>query len=551
MKAENKIKSIADQKLHKTSKQGKKRVSILTYIGILFAISVMISMLILYVMSYDYRFEHAATESGQAARNACLMAGIVLKYEDPQLTVMKDEKKREELHALFKSICSFAGLKYLYLYSVDEQEVRHHIIVAAVDQEDDDNVNKTAGFGTTSDTPLHEQEKEALKGNVESGYEVVNNEYGHVCTWYMPVMDQNGNVLALLGADYSMEHVLRQEKKTLKHSTFILMVVFVTAFLLSILMIRAVVLKPLRIISERMMNFVHDRNCNLPSKWMPFEETVENEISDIADSFHTMGTDLNDYLSEIEDLTRKQVANKIQMDVARNIQYGIVLPVYSEENEGIHCEGFMHAAKEVGGDFYDSFFMENGKYCAFIGDVSDKGVSAALFMAMIRTMLRDHLNLGISPAEAINRTNSELYSHNPEGMFVTLFAFVLDVKTGEGVFANAGHNPPLLIGKNEAHYLEMDPGMVTGLLEKIDIKDNTFRLEKGHTILIYTDGITDAVNEAGENFGEERLRELFDHEEDPGNEKGIVERLRKAVNEFSSGCVQFDDMTAFAVSFKG
>lgn len=539
----------------KYNSQGKriKQLSILLYIGVLFLVAVTASMISLIAVSREYRFNYAAKQSGDAAENACHMADLILKYDDPGFEIFDNEEKREEIHSFFRSICEFAQLQYLYLYTVDDKGVRHHIIVAAADEDLDRAINMKAGFGTTGDAPLHTNEIKALKGDVNSGYEIVNNQYGNVCTWYLPVFDteNEAEVVALIGADYDMEHIRKIQRMNLFKTTLTITVVFTVTFILALLMIRKMVLNPLRHISERMKNFMNDRNCELPPRRMPFEGEVEDEISDIANSFQSMGKDINEYLSEIENLTRAQVANQVQMDVARNIQYGIVLPSYTEEKENVICEGYMQAAKSVGGDFYGSFFMYNGNYCGFIGDVSDKGVSAALFMVMTRTMLRDHLKLGVTPADAINSTNTELCRENPAGMFVTVFIFTLDVNTGEIIYANAGHNPPIIIGKDEAHFLDMDPGMVVGLMEDVEVKNHTLKLEPGQSILIYTDGITDSVNEDGEGFGEKRLLDLFNCVKDDGFEEKIVERITTAVGDYSRGCVQFDDMTVLSVTYEG
>jgi len=529
---------------------GKKkiRVSILVLIGGLFAVSLFISMAIVYFMSSSYRFENAVSASGQIARDACSVAGIILAYEDPDLTLVEDEEMRDELHAILRAVCSISGLKRIYIYTVDENDVRHHLLVAADTDEEDAEINRVAGFGTTSDAPLSRQEREALNGDSD-GYDIISNEYGNVCAWYMPVVDSSsGDVFAIIGADYSMDFIQSVEKKNVRHVTYIFLILVAITFTLALIMVSLNVLKPIRIISERMKNCVHDGNYELPADIMPLEESVENEISDIAGSFQSMGRDINAYIKEIEVLTRKQLENRVQMDVARSIQYGMVLPTYEEEKNGVFCQGFMHAAKDVGGDFYDSFFMGDGKYCGIIGDVSDKGVSAALFMGMTRTMLRDHMNLGISPAEAIIRTNEWLCGHNPEGMFVTIFAFILDPKTGDVLYANSGHNPPLIIGGSHAEFLKLDSGTVTGLLEDMGVKDYSFRLKKGQTLLTYTDGVTDAVNKDEECFGERRIKELFENGDDAGKEGSVVDRLIQAVMDHSVGCEQFDDMTILAVT---
>ncbi len=544
------------KKIHEQEHNKRKRLSILLYISLLFVVAVVVSMVLIFCMTREFRFKYAAKRSGEIAEDACMTAKMVIEFEDPELTLFEDEGMRKVIHERFRNICQYSNLRYLYLYTIDENQVRHHLVVAAASDQDDTRVNNELGYGTTSDTPLHEAEMKALQGERKTGYDIVNNEYGEVCTWYLPVFDSNDHVAAIVGADFSMGYISNLERTTVIRSSLIMMVIFAVSFVLAILLIRGMVLKPIREISKKMKGYMKDRNCDIPKRKLILtgtylEDWVEDEISDIAESFSSMGKDINNYLSQIEDLTRVQLHNQIQMDVARNIQYGIVPPKFKGENGRIFCKGFMHAARAVGGDFYDSFYIGDDKYCGMIGDVSDKGISAALFMAVTRTMLRDYLSLGISPADAINRANNELFSRNPENMFVTVFIFILDLKTGEAVFANAGHDAPLMITKDEAHFLEMDPGMVIGLMEEIDIKNSSFKLEPSQSVLIFTDGVTDSVNTAGECYGTERIKQLFDCKKEEGYYDLIIETTMDSVNEYSKDCDQFDDMTMLAITYKG
>ena len=170
-------------------------------------------------------------------------------------------------------------------------------------------------------------------------------------------------------------------------------------------------------------------------------------------------------------------------------------------------------------------------------------------MAMARSMLKNFLEFGASPAEALDQVNIELCSKNPEGLFVTAFVFLLDMETGLVTFSNGGHNPPLLLRKEGTDFLRTDAGILLGLFEEGGFEDHTVQLDPSETLLLYTDGITEAVNSDKMLFGEERLEDL--HKGKERDAQAAVKRTIGAVEDFSRGCEQFDDMTLLAVTWTG
>ena len=208
----------------------------------------------------------------------------------------------------------------------------------------------------------------------------------------------------------------------------------------------------------------------------------------------------------------------------------------------------MNPAKEVGGDFYDCFYISDHQFCVLIGDVSGKGIAGALFMSMVRSLLHDRMKFGASPADALNQVNDELYSRNPEEMFVTVFALVMDTDTGIITYANAGHNPPLKISGLGAEYLEPASGIAIGLFEDADICNETLKLSSGDGIMLYTDGITEAVNPEKKFYGKERLLDIF-KEALPQNSSSSVAMVSHSLNEYCKDCSQADDITIVSLFF--
>ena len=317
------------------------------------------------------------------------------------------------------------------------------------------------------------------------------------------------------------------------------------AFLVMILVIRRRVASPIRFISDRMKRFAQN-SSKLPE---PLEIRSGDEIGEIASSFETMTREITSYIGNIEKLTKERVELNVQMDVARRIQYGLVPEKTALDGETFCACAMTRPAKAVGGDFYDCFRMDDGTVCVLMGDVSGKGISAAIFMAVIKTMIRDKLMLGLSPAQALNQANEQLLSQNPEGLFATVFAAILDSKTGALRYANAGHTWPVLLGA-EARILKPETGIALGLFDDAGIRDETMTLNPGEGIFLYTDGVTDALSAEHVPFGMDRLLETLSRAPKGSNPaEDALLKVSWAVDVYRQGMEPFDDM-ALLVLFR-
>jgi len=209
----------------------------------------------------------------------------------------------------------------------------------------------------------------------------------------------------------------------------------------------------------------------------------------------------------------------------------------------------LHPAREVGGDFYDFFFIDENRLCVCIGDVSGKGVPAALFMAVTRTLIKARATDDTSTASIITRVNDEISRDNKAYMFITIFLGILNTVTGELIYTNAGHNPSL-IRRAKGAVERLDPlhGPVVGAREGLAYKEDSVSVSEGDVLLMYTDGVTEARNRAEEFFEEQRLTDLFSTGEFDSAE-AVVETTVSKVKQFEDGADQFDDITVMALQF--
>ena len=230
-----------------------------------------------------------------------------------------------------------------------------------------------------------------------------------------------------------------------------------------------------------------------------------------------------------------------EVKLARQIQRAFI-PQTLPQFDGWDLAGRWETARQVGGDFYDVIELPDHKLGLFIGDVADKGMPAALFMALTRTLVRAAVMQTTSPAEVMRQVNDLLIPDTSLGMFVTAAYGVVDLQTNEFVYANAGHNPPLWIrGDGQIESLTRT-GIALGIIESQEITERTIQLGPGESVLLYTDGITEAFSPAGQMFGESRLLESLRALEGQ-TAPAVLDGIDSHVKDFMDSLPASDDMT--------
>lgn len=278
-----------------------------------------------------------------------------------------------------------------------------------------------------------------------------------------------------------------------------------------------------------------------------------DEIETLADSFNQMTDELKSYIENLAKTTAAKERIETELTVAAHIQAGILPKEFPARSE-IDLFASMKPAKEVGGDFYDFYFLDERHLMVTVADVSDKGVPASLFMVVAKTLLKD-CALTLGSAERlpmiVAQTNDRLAEANDEGMFVTVFTGVLDVENGEFVYVNAGHNPPLLRRNGAFEFLPTAKSPMLGVMEGMVFQAERLTLSPGDMLFLYTDGVTEAMNEKRELFGEERLRETLSAQPETSSAAEILAAVKDAVDIHANGAEPNDDITVLGVTYKG
>ena len=291
---------------------------------------------------------------------------------------------------------------------------------------------------------------------------------------------------------------------------------------------------------------------NLDQK-IPVES--HDEIGELAQRFNSMQDDLKAYIENIREVTAEKERIGTELEVAKSIQADMLprsFPPFPEREE-IDIYASMSPAKEVGGDFYDFFFADQDHIALVIADVSGKGIPAALFMVVAKTMIKNHVqsSRSLSPSKILSRVNEKLCEGNEMEMFVTVWLAIIDLRTGKGVAANAGHEHPALCRADGTYdYVVYRHSMALGIMDGVPFKEHEFQLYPGDSVFVYTDGATEATNKEYTLFGMDRLKDALnkDPQADPGQ---ILKNVNDSIDAFVGDAPQFDDLTMLAVRYNG
>ena len=320
-------------------------------------------------------------------------------------------------------------------------------------------------------------------------------------------------------------------------SSFMQVLIFAALFLLLYLLIKKIIINNLRVINSKLAQI---SGGNLDVK---VDVRANEEFASLSDDINSTVATLKRYIAEAAARIDKE------LEYAKQIQLS-ALPTNFPEVEDYKIFAQMIAAKEVGGDFYDFYKLNDNTVAFLVADVSGKGIPAAMFMMTAKTIIKDLAESGMSVNDIFTKANQKLCENNESGMFVTAWMGILDIPTGKLTFANAGHNPPLLKRSDGSfEYLKTRAGFVLAGMEGVRYRVNEITLNAGDRIFLYTDGVTEATNENNELYGEDRLVSFMNKSLELDQTK-LLPKLKKDIDKFVGKAPQFDDITMLMFDYK-
>ncbi len=374
--------------------------------------------------------------------------------------------------------------------------------------------------------------------------------YGHIASAYSPIFNTAGEPVAVVGVDLSIPGF---RKTIAMYMLLVLASIFTITLIAQILFYSSVdrnIIKPISILTKSTGKMIDNLESD---RVIDIDIHTGNEIEELADAVKKMDGDLRDYIDRLSTVMAEKERIGTELNVAKRIQEGMlpsIFPPFPERSE-FDLYASMIPAKEVGGDFYDFFMVDDTHIALVMADVSGKGVPAALFMAISKVLIKTSVQAGRGPAETLERVNNQLLEGNDTGLFVTVWLAVIDITTGKGVAANAGHMHPVLRrrdGEFELIKYRHSPAVAT--IEGIPFKEHEFELESGDAIFVYTDGVTEATNSEEELFGEERMIEVLNMNAKAETDK-LLPAVKEAIDIFVGDAPQFDDITMLIFEYIG
>ena len=401
---------------------------------------------------------------------------------------------------------------------------------------------------------IEEEDYEDVKnGNYNYGVFITNYpEYGWLCSASSPILDEDGNTIGIALVDISMNEIMQERAHFLLTLTIITTLMAVVSMLVILYLINKTILYPINALSVATGTFVSKRDENSilgVSEISKLDIKTGDEIEILAESVKKMEKDLNTYITELTAVTAEKERIGAELDVAKHIQASM-LPWEFPEREEFEICASMTPAKEVGGDFYDFFMVDDTHLAIVMADVSGKGVPAALFMVIAKTLIKDHTTSEKNLGEIFTKVNNLLCESNSEEMFVTAFEGVLDLVTGEFRFVNAGHEVPYIC-KNDGNFepYPIKAGFVLAGMEGMRYRGGSMMFEEGDMLFQYTDGVTEATNSSNELYGDERLHHILQASRDK-NTSEILKAVKADIDKFQGEAEQFDDITMLCLKFK-
>ena len=464
----------------------------------------------------------------------------------------------EEYRAVWErldEICNSSGATFVYVIQPDLTDWAH--ITFLFSTIDHDSRYSEFDFGYVRDT-TNDEYKEKYRALYELGSqrELVIRDKGYIetephITAMVPLRDSAGQTRAILCVQRQMDGVAQVRRTYVRKVAAVLIGLALLVIVGQSVFLHRALLWPVKRISEEATRFSLE-NVVAENK-LTDEIRSRDEIGQLAASIDQMEEQILDYVENLKTITAEKERINTELSLASRIQEAMlpnIFPPFPDRSE-FDIFAVMNPAKEVGGDFYDYFFVDDDHLCLVIADVSGKGVPAALFMMASKIILQSCAMLGGSPAEILLKTNQAICSNNQEEMFITVWLGILEISTGKLTAANAGHEYPMLKKPDGGFELLKDRhGLVIGAMEDSRYREYELRLEPGAKLFVYTDGVPEANDEEGRLFGYERMVDTLNETPDAPPEQ-ILKNMRASVDRFVRDAEQFDDLTMLCLEYRG
>lgn len=514
------------------------------------------------VFSYLSSKEYLEDMYAQRVISGSKSVATMLDREDVRTIISPGGENSEayrRVEAMLNKVKKDGNITYLSLVIPDEDSVTFYIDTC-VQEMGDDPANQLAYGTDVLYTDAANDEADLWKYNYvwelyakNQGTDkpvVTDNSYGYNYSAVCPILDENGEAIAEIQYILDMQAVRDHLRVFLYQMLGISFSIICVALLLYMILVKWMVLNPVEKLSQFTTDIVKSGNFEKRK----IELKTRDEIEELGQSFNFMVERLEDYIENLTTVTAEKERIGAELNVATHIQSSMlpcIFPAFPDRSE-LDIYATMTPAKEVGGDFYDFFMVDERHIAIVMADVSGKGVPAALFMVIGKTLIKDHTQPGRDLGEVFTEVNNILCESNDNGMFITAFEGVLDLVTGEFRYVNAGHEKPFIYRKNgEYEAYETPAGFVLASLEDIEYQEQKIKLSIGDKIFQYTDGVTEAVDKNKKLYGMDRLYHALNEKCLDCSPEETLRLVKEDIDAFVGDNDQFDDITMLCLEYTG
>ena len=516
-----------------------------------------------YKLFYDNVMERYTTYA-DTVLNYAACAAVDNAFGD-MIAAREMPENYEEFRSELNKIKDSSRIEYLYaVYFEDVNDLHslHYAINAKSQAELSEGASLTymgmpCEEGAFPEDTLRTLQAAIQNGKLENGtMEGYSEGYGYMLNGYRVLYDSKGKAVGLLCVEIDINRIKVSLRSYVR--TVILIAAGLTAVIVLLYLFNTerYLIGPIERIAKSSDAFVKKMQQGVPPEELVFDDVQVRsggELALMAENVKSLANGVATYMTNLQSVSAEKERIGTELALATRIQAAMlphIFPAFPDRPE-FDIYASMDPAKEVGGDFYDFFLVDDGHLCMIMADVSGKGIPAALFMMASKIILQSCAMLGKSPAEILTMTNQAICSNNPENMFVTVWVGILELSTGKLIAANAGHEYPAIKRPDGSFQLFKDRhGFVLGGMEGMKYNQYALMLEPGSKLFLYTDGVPEAMDAEKELFGMERTIAALNEQPDAAPDQ-ILKNIRRAVDDFVQDAEQFDDLTMLCLEYRG
>ncbi|MBR2801362.1 MAG: serine/threonine-protein phosphatase [Erysipelotrichaceae bacterium] len=483
--------------------------------------------------------------------------GLQLKYmTGSEISALPDEDQKLYAEVTYSwlitrlnQIKQTYGVDYLFLVVTQEPYTEQFFLLSAAEPGAvrGTNYEEVYPLGTTVSVGASQQE--AMRNALLTSNHLA--EAGEYMDYYSHLYAFDDQAV-LIGLTFDLTELHSRMNREVQKGMWVAVLQELGLALLCMALISYFILQPLRKVQKNIRLYKETKDSSAIHEDLEALQS-QNEIGQLSRDVRELSVEIDDYLKKIESITKEKERIDTELDLAARIQAHTLpnkFPPFPEHKE-FDVYALMDPAKEVGGDFYDFFLVDDDHLGLVMADVSGKGIPGALFMMVSMILIQNSAAVKPSPAKILETVNEQVCAHNPEEMFVTVWLGILELSTGKLTAANAGHEYPLLKQPGGKYELIKDRhGFVIGGMSGMKYTDYELQLSPGSALFLYTDGLPEATDVNEQLFGTERILEAINRQPDADPET-VLKNMQQSAAEFVGAAEQFDDLTMMCVSYHG